>query len=398
MSAAESSESKKYVKLSHTEHILLRPNMYIGDIKSVKNDLNWVYDKTNNKMIKKPLTYNYGFIKIFDEVLMNAIDHSNDSKNEVSKIELTYDKKTGEISIYNNGLGIPCEIHDKYNMYIPELIFGNLLSGSNYDDSKKRTSIGLNGLGVKCISLNTIIPLFNGNIKLAKDIKVGDILIGDDGNKRTVTSIIFGKGKMYEINQNRGESYEVNKKHMLTLHMPDHKVIFWCVNGWRMYWWEQNKIKSKFIKAINNNIKCEECGNFLNSSLKRHYKRKHPNINLPHKQRKLPNNNPDMNNENILKTYNEICEFSNNINDNNVFDISVKDYLKLSKTTKSRLAGVRGNCVNWEYQKVDLDPYILGLWLGDGCSDGENDYQIINYLKEWGLNNDTIIKQSSSNK
>ena len=74
-------------------------------------------------------------------------------------------------------------------------------------------------------------------------------------------------------------------------------------------------------------------------------------------------------------------------------------------TLKRKLKGIRGECVNWEYQDVALDPYILGLWLGDGCKsgysyacDGKNDPEIINYLNEWGKNNDAKFTQGSHSK
>ena len=405
------SKSKKiedtYKKLTQREHVLERSGMYIGSVKKQMEEL-WVAKESDSvpKMEKTMVEYSPGFMKIFDEVLTNATDHSFRDAT-VTTIKVEYSKETGEISVWNNGSGVPIQLHKEHNIYVPELIFGHLLSGSNYDDTTTRTGAGTNGLGSKCQALDTKIPLWNGEIKLAKDIKIGDTLIGDNGNKRTVLSTVFGKGKMYEVSQNRGESYKVNDEHILTLHMPDHKVIFWNNNGWSILWWDHtnNKINTKFIKAINENIKCEECGIILNSRLKRHYSRQHPDKKLPIKQRKSPNNKPDMNNEKILKTYNEIVEFSKNIEDNNVFDISIKDYLGLSKTTQSRLAGVRGQCVNWEYQDIELDPYVLGLWLGDGMKSGyayscneESDYELIDYLTEWGLKNDAKLTLSEKNK
>jgi len=135
-----------YKKLSQREHVLHRPGMYIGSIKKQMEEL-WV---PNNefKMEKKMVEYSPGFMKIFDEVLTNATDHSfRDST--VTQIKVSYNKETGEISVWNNGSGIPVIKHKEHNMYIPELIFGHLLSGSNYDDSDTRTGAGTNGLGSK---------------------------------------------------------------------------------------------------------------------------------------------------------------------------------------------------------------------------------------------------------
>lgn len=138
-----------YKKLTQREHVLHRPNMYIGEINKIEEDM-WVIE--NGKMIKKKLSFSPGFLKIFDEVLTNALDHGVKDET-LTRIEMEYKIDTGEISIYNNGNGIPVVIHKEHNMYVPELIFGNLLSGSNYTDSDKRVCAGTNGLGSKLCTI-----------------------------------------------------------------------------------------------------------------------------------------------------------------------------------------------------------------------------------------------------
>ena len=143
-----------YKKLTQREHILHRGGMYIGSVKKQMEEL-WIAKDTNDKKIKmekKMIEYSPGFMKIFDEILTNATDHSTRDKT-VTIIKVDYDVTTGEISVTNNGTGIPVELHKEHNMYIPELIFGNLLSGSNYDDSSTRTGAGTNGLGSKIVSV-----------------------------------------------------------------------------------------------------------------------------------------------------------------------------------------------------------------------------------------------------
>jgi len=134
-----------YKKLSQREHVLHRPNMYIGEIKKTLEEM-WVFE--NDKMTKRMVEYSPAFLKIFDEVLTNALDHSN-RDTTVDKIRVDYDITTGEISVLNNGSGVPVVVHKEHNLYVPELIFGHLLSGSNYDDSQQRIGAGVNGLGVK---------------------------------------------------------------------------------------------------------------------------------------------------------------------------------------------------------------------------------------------------------
>lgn len=151
MAPKEKTIEETYKKLSQREHVLHRPGMYIGEIKKTLEE-QWVFDISLNKMVKKMVEYSGGFMKIFDEILTNATDHSfRDST--VNTIKVDYNMENGEITVWNNGSGIPVELHKEYNMYVPELIFGHMLSGSNYDDNNARTGAGTNGLGskVSCI-------------------------------------------------------------------------------------------------------------------------------------------------------------------------------------------------------------------------------------------------------
>jgi DNA gyrase/topoisomerase IV subunit B/ssDNA-binding Zn-finger/Zn-ribbon topoisomerase 1 len=395
-----------YQKLSQREHVLERPGMYIGSVKKQTEEL-WVAKETENgiQMQKAIVEYSPGFIKIFDEVLTNATDHSfRDST--VTTIKVDYSKETGEISVWNNGNGIPIRLHKDYNMYVPELIFGNLLSGSNYDDSNIRTGAGTNGIGSKCHLHSTKIPLFNGEIKQASEINIGDVLIGDDGTPRKVLNKLEGYGEMYKVIQHYGEDYVVNNNHTLTLHMPDHKVIFWNTNGWSTMWWNNDKncIETKFIKVFDKEKECPECENKLSSSLIRHYKRQHKYKEIPKFERKSPTYG-DLTIPIVKEKYDEMEEFLNTIPYESVFDINIQDYLKLNDTTKRRMAGVRGDCVQFEEKNVELDPYILGLWLGDGMKHGrqytcysEKDPEIIDYFEDWCKKNDAIIEQKWYNK
>ena len=64
-------------------------------------------------------------------------------------VKVIINQEENLISIKNGGKGIPIEIHKEYNIYIPELIFGNLLTSSNYNDDVKKVTGGRNCLGAK---------------------------------------------------------------------------------------------------------------------------------------------------------------------------------------------------------------------------------------------------------
>ncbi|AQK73815.1 DNA topoisomerase 2, partial [Zea mays] len=57
------------------------------------------------------------------------------------------------ISVYNNGDGIPVEVHQEEGVYVPEMILGHLLTSSNYNDNEKKTTGGRNGYGAKLTNI-----------------------------------------------------------------------------------------------------------------------------------------------------------------------------------------------------------------------------------------------------
>ncbi|MFM2394301.1 MAG: hypothetical protein RLZZ546_2283, partial [Bacteroidota bacterium] len=140
-----------YKKKNLHQHILDRPDSYIGST-TITTENRFVYSEEEHKIIKKVVEYNPGLIKIFDEILVNAIDHSV-RDNTMTYIKVDLNKELNMITVCNNGKGVPVVKHKEYGIYIPELIFGNLLTSSNYDDSQKRIVGGRNGLGATCAAI-----------------------------------------------------------------------------------------------------------------------------------------------------------------------------------------------------------------------------------------------------
>jgi len=139
--------SKKYQKLDPIEHVLKKTGMYLGDI-NIRSDKMFVYQ--NNKIINKVIDYSPALYKIFDEILVNSLDQIiRDKTLKNVKVELTDDK----ITIFNDGVGIDIEIHPLYKIYIPELIFGNLMTSTNYDEKDERITGGTHGLGAKLTNI-----------------------------------------------------------------------------------------------------------------------------------------------------------------------------------------------------------------------------------------------------
>ena len=135
-----------------------------------------------------------GLYKIFDEILVNAADNKQRDKN-MDTVKVTLDREKGEISVMNNGRGIPIEIHDKEQIYIPELIFGHLLTSSNYDDEEEKVTGGRNGYGAKlCNIFSTEFILETADARTKKKYK------------QTWTKNMSTKGKA-KITDNKGDDF-----------------------------------------------------------------------------------------------------------------------------------------------------------------------------------------------
>jgi DNA topoisomerase-2 len=144
--------SKKYIKLDPREHVLTRPGMYIGSLESDPTYA-WVY---TDKMEYKEISYISGLYKIYDEIIVNVLDHvvrCQDKSKPVKEIRINIDKSSGYIEVYNSGEGIEIEKHEQHKVYIPELIFGNMLTSTNYDDNDERIIGGQNGIGAKACNI-----------------------------------------------------------------------------------------------------------------------------------------------------------------------------------------------------------------------------------------------------
>lgn len=151
----ESVISSKYQKKTDKQHILDNPNMYIGSTEKIDSSL-WIYDDQTKKMVLKTIEYIPALYKLFDEALVNSRDHvvrmiqSNaEEKQNVSYIKVNI--TDGIITLSNDGDGIDIIKHTEYDIYIPELIFANLRTSTNYNKDEKRTVGGVNGIGVKLV-------------------------------------------------------------------------------------------------------------------------------------------------------------------------------------------------------------------------------------------------------
>ena len=145
----------KYEKMSPREHVLRRPDTYIGSVGVVEEE-HFVLDK--DAIHPRTISYTPGLAKIFDECLVNALDHvvrvQETGGEKVTEVSVDIDDDTGAISVCNNGEGIDVEVHPQHGVYIPQLIFGELLTSTNYDDAgMEKLWGGRNGYGAKLANI-----------------------------------------------------------------------------------------------------------------------------------------------------------------------------------------------------------------------------------------------------
>jgi hypothetical protein len=190
------------------------------------------------------------------------------------------------------------------------------------------------GLGSgKCHAKNTPIMMSDGTTKLVQDILEGDLLMGDDSKPRKVLSLARGKDKMYKVIPLKGESYIVNQEHILCLRASGFPKLL------------HNTHKSN----TNYNVQWIEHNNFQSKTFTFHKSK----------------DNEEQMKEEAERFFKQIIE-QPTTNDN-VIEIAVKDYIKLSEKKRGLLKGYKVP-IHFPEKDVPVDPYMIGYWLGDGTS------------------------------
>ena len=203
---------------------------------------------------------------------------------------------------------------------------------------------GRSGSG-KCMAKDTPILMYDGSIKNIQDIKDGELLMGDDSTPRTVLSTCEGEDTMYRIVPTKGRPYAVNSKHILTLkgaqpHMGYQKSL----SIWVVTYMENCRRKSKQFQ-----------------------------------EEKQAN------------------EFFESLPTEPVFDICIQDYLRLNKSNQ-RFNYTYHVGTDFEHKDIPLDPYLIGVWLGDGKSKESSinsvDGEILDCLEVLLKRHDLMLKKN----
>lgn len=214
-----------------------------------------------------------------------------------------------------------------------------------------------------CFAKDTPILLWNGMTKMSQNICVGDILVGDDGEKRIVEDLVSGEDDLFEVKQTNGISYIVNSKHMLALKFTGENSINWIesINSWKICWFDRTEKRMK-----TKSFKIDEISDKETSK---------------------------KNAEKYLE----------NLKLDEIILLTIDDYLKLDKWSKQKLLGFKSSQgINYNGQNIELDPYLLGLWLGDGTHTepiiASNDIEIKEFISNWCYENNSELVQESKYK
>lgn len=154
---SKKTQKQQYVKKDPIDHCLSRSDMYVGSKRFRKSE-EYISEYINHSYVIKKKSINScpAILRIFVEALSNSIDNverSKDSKTPCTKIKVSIDKETGLTTVWNNGKIVPIEKNVQENCYNHSMIFGQMLTGSNYNDEEERMVSGRNGLGIKLCNI-----------------------------------------------------------------------------------------------------------------------------------------------------------------------------------------------------------------------------------------------------
>jgi DNA topoisomerase-2 len=161
MKTEEQYLTETYQQKSDIEHVLIRPDTYIGSVHTERGVM-FISElaelgESASSIVNKEMEYNPGLYKLFDEGIVNCRDHSVRMKNStlankknVTQIDISVDEE-GVITMFNDGDGLDVAIHPELQIWIPEMIFGHLRSGRNFNTEEEDDIGGKNGYGFKAV-------------------------------------------------------------------------------------------------------------------------------------------------------------------------------------------------------------------------------------------------------
>jgi hypothetical protein len=190
----------------------------------------------------------------------------------------------------------------------------------------------------------TTYLMYDGTSKAPKDLVIGDVLMADDCTPCTIINVTKTKEKNYLVKPVKGDSYLVGESNILSLSYSGNPHMIWCEDrkSYRVKWFDKIHMESsKSFSVKVYGIKEE--------------------------------------------AYRAGEEFKSNILIDNDFKLSVKEYLK-EKSLKNRYKAYKVK-LDFPHNNFEIDPYIIGFWLGDGSAASPSittiDPEIIDFFTDY---------------
>ena len=188
-----------------------------------------------------------------------------------------------------------------------------------------------------CFAEDTIVQMYDGSKKLSQDIKIGDRLIGDDSKVRMVQDVFSGESDLYKVSQKYGNEYTVTEGHTLVL-FPSGQHVRKEGERWMVRWFTEGRYHTKRFRSEND----------ANVFLKE--------------------------------------------NRTNEYQCTVYEYLSMDDVSRKWMRGFRSTAgVEYDERELSLDPYMLGIWLGDGTHThpviASCDIEVQKYIFDWCQDN-----------
>jgi len=183
--------------------------------------------------------------------------------------------------------------------------------------------------GTGCFAKDTPIMMYDGSSKAVQDVQVGDALMGDDSTPRNVQQLFRGYSDMYDIIPVKGEKFTVNGQHDLVVMASNMTLIRNRRDYWEAIWVTQQTHRDTVLKNNHKAFSTREAA---------------------------------------IAYLEEVQTQPSTVKKGDIMIMNVHQYLNLPRRLKEALNMYRPEMVHYNEQAVDVDPWFLGYWLGNGHS------------------------------
>lgn len=152
-------QATDYGTMTQEDHVYKTPDMYVASDERVLRPA-WLYNFETKRIVREYIDVPPAVCQLFMEIIANAVDNVGRSRrknaperpDQKSAVEITVDRQT--VTVKNYGLPMPVVKHAEFkDHYIASLMFGTMLSSSNYKEGEDRHEGGRNGIGAKATNI-----------------------------------------------------------------------------------------------------------------------------------------------------------------------------------------------------------------------------------------------------